>query len=369
MADEGRTNDETTTEVLAMAAAAGFALAGVADARPSDHADAVRAWVAAGRHGTMDWFADELEVRIDPGRLLPGARAVLCVADRYARPARDRRDAAWPPRGRIARYARGDDYHVWIRKRLRTLAARLRERFPAAEFRIACDLLPILERELAGRAGLGGIGKHTLLLRPGEGSYLLLGELVTTLPLSFAPRGTSPAPDPCGACTRCIDACPTQAITPYAVDASRCLSYTTIEHRGPIDPAFHAPTGDWLFGCDVCQEVCPHNLPTRRRRALAVDHRYDERLPSLDLLAVLGWSESDRLAATMRSAVRRASLEMLKRNALICLGNALRAAAVDGRADAEARAAVRARIAEVAADEGEDPLVRSTARDVLGGLG
>lgn len=349
-------------DVLAMARDVGFALVGVADARPSDHAEELRAWVAAGQHGTMDWFAQDLEVRIDPRRLLPGANSVLCVADRYARPKRDARSNAWPPRGRIARYARGGDYHTWIRKRLRTLAARLRKRFPQEEFRIACDLLPILERELAARAGLGGIGKHTLLLRPGEGSYLLLGEVVMTLTLPLGPLPRSAASDPCGSCTRCIDACPTQAIAPYRVDASRCLSYTTIEHRGLIDRSFHAPTDDWLFGCDICQEVCPHNQPVRRRTRLAIHPTYDERLTSFDLLEVLGWSEEDRLAATMRSAVRRASLAMLKRNALICLSNAI------VRCDDPTRAAdARRRMQAIAEDSAESALVRDTARELLAG--
>ncbi|MBL9121928.1 MAG: tRNA epoxyqueuosine(34) reductase QueG [Phycisphaerae bacterium] len=340
-------------EVLGIARDAGFAFAGIADARPSDHAEAIRRWVAEGKHGSMAWFADDLEVRIDPARLLTGARSVLCVADRYALPKRDPRSEVWPPRGRIARYARGDDYHVWIRKRLRRLAARLRERFPSEEFRIACDLLPVLERELAARAGLGGIGKHTLLLRPGEGSYFLLGEVITTLDLPMAP--TAGAADPCGGCTRCIDACPTAAISPYSVDASRCLSYTTIEHRGPIDSSFHRPTADWLFGCDICQEVCPHNQPTRRRAKAAVDEHYRERMVDLDLFEVLGWSEADRLNATMRSALRRAQLSMLKRNAIICLANALAKREDPG---------LRARLVAISQDPSEDDLVRETARQV-----
>jgi epoxyqueuosine reductase len=347
---------EPAKAILDCAHASGFAFAAITDARPSDHADAIRAWFAAGKHGSMAWLADEVEVRIDPAKLLPGARSVLCVADRYAKPKRDRRDDGGAPRGRIARYARGDDYHIWIRKRLRKLAARLRERYPQAEFRIACDLLPILERELAARSGLGAIGKHTLLIRPGEGSYLLLGEVIMTLDLQAA---RSSRVDPCGSCTRCIDACPTGAIEPYSVDASRCLSYTTIEHRGAVPEAFWEATGDWLFGCDICQEVCPHNEPTRRKARLSVDPAYDERVSGFDLLAVLGWSEEDRLRASMRSALRRAELGMLKRNALICIGNALA-----GRRAAES-ASILARIAEVADDAREPEVVRTTARRVL----
>jgi epoxyqueuosine reductase len=347
---------------LDLARGAGFSIAGIADARPSDHAEALRRWIAEGQHGSMAWLADDLEVRIDPGRLLPGVRSVLCVADRYAAPSPERRAASWPPRGRIARYARGQDYHVVMRDKLRALAKELRRRHPGEEFRIACDLLPVLERELAARAGIGLVGKHTLVIEPGGGSWILLGEVLTTVPIERTPRpGRS---DPCGACTLCIEACPTEAITPFAVNASRCLAYTTIEHRGRIDPELLAPTDDWLFGCDLCQEVCPHNGPSRRKRRRPIDPRYAERMSSLDLLEILGWTEEDRLQATLRSAVRRAELEMLKRNAIICLGNAL---AKSGGASVDR--AVVARLEAIAGGAEESALVRSTAADVLARLG
>ena len=348
----GDQRERQRDELIRRAMAEGFALAGVCEALPTPRADAVRSWFAAGKHGSMEWLADELEVRLDPRRLLAGARSVLCLADRYAGYGRDRIAGDWPPRGRIARYARGEDYHVVVRKRLRRLAAALRRDFPGEEFRICCDLLPLLERDVAERAGLGRIGKHTLLIEHGGGSYLLLGEIVTTMDAApSVPR--SGVGDPCGTCVRCIEACPTGAIEPYRVDASKCLSYTTIEHREAIDERFWTPTGDWLFGCDICQEVCPHNQPTRRRRRLPTNPAYEPRLATLDLLAILGWSEADRLAATMRSAVRRAQLAMLKRNAIVCLANA-----VTRRPDT----AIVERLGEIAASEDEDPLVRETAR-------
>jgi epoxyqueuosine reductase len=356
----GAANRALQDEVLALAANAGFALAGIADARPSDHAEHVRAWIADGRHGSMDWLANDLEIRLDPRRMLRGARSVLCVADRYAGPRPDRRsDAAteWPPRGRVARYARGDDYHIVLRKRLRRLAAMLRERFPDERFRIACDLLPVLERELAARAGIGKVGKHTIVLRPGEGSYLLLGEVLMTLDIAEDSRARAKETlDPCGTCTRCIDACPTNAISPFSVDARRCIAYTSIEHRGTIPDDIADATGDWIFGCDICQEVCPHNQPSRRSKRLPVLEVYRERRSELDLLAILGWTEADRQAMFVKSALRRAFLPMWKRNALIALGNALAA-----RRDP----AIERRIAEIAADPNEDDVVRSTAADVL----
>lgn len=365
-----RAAHERLSEVLGLAKAAGFAIAAVTDARPSERGAEIRAWLAAGKHGTMEWLAKDLDIRLDPRRLLTGGKTVLCVADRYARPGADRREDVWPPRGRVARYARGYDYHVWMRKRLRTLSLRLRERFPGERFRHACDLLPILERELAGRAGIGAVAKNTLILRPGEGSYLVLGEILMTLDLPLSPAGPANV-DPCGTCTRCIEACPTAAITPYSVDASRCLSYTTIEHRGVIDESLHAPTDDWFFGCDVCQEVCPHNQPTRARKRLPIDEQYLAKRPDVDLLEVLGWSEEDRLAATMRSALRRAYLPMMKRNALVILGNAWARRPSLASASPEAverEGAVRTRIESIAADEAEAEVVRATARQVLASI-
>jgi epoxyqueuosine reductase len=366
MSDDRDEIAERTRRVLARCRELGFTLAGVADPRPSDRAEAVRRWFAEGKHGSMAWLADEIEVRLDPGRLLSGVRSVICVADRYAGPSMPIADPGSPdrPRGAIARYARGGDYHEVIKRRLKRLVRELRDEFPQERFRHACDLLPLLERELAGRAGLGSIGKHTLLIEPGVGSWLLLGEVLTTLPLAIDPA-SSPGPrrDPCGTCTRCIDACPTRAITPFSVDASRCLAYTTIEHRGEVPDEFHAPTGGWLFGCDVCQEVCPHNAPTRRkRREAGVLPEYAERTASLDLVEILGWSEEDRRRATRASPLRRCLLASFKRNALICLGNAL-----VGRNDAAA-ATMRERIVAIAGDVSEDAVVRSTAAAVLARL-
>jgi len=212
----------------------------------------------------------------------------------------------------------------------------------------------VLERELAARAGVGRVGKHTLVLRPGEGSYLLLGEVLMTLDIPTTP--SSMIADPCGACTQCIDACPTRAIEAFSVDASKCLAYTTIEHRGTIKDELQEQTGDWLFGCDVCQEVCPHNEPTRRNASVAVASWYAPRQTDFDLLSVLGWTESDRQSLLVRSALRRAQLSMWKRNALVCLGNALTVRRDD---------AIIARMQAVADDALEDDLVRATARRVL----
>jgi epoxyqueuosine reductase len=300
----------------------------------------------------MRYLAEHLPQRLDPAQLVPGARSVICVADRY-HDGRPDPEAPAAPRGRIARYARGDDYHAVIRKRLHRLADELARDHPGEAFRACVDTAPVPERELAQRAGLGAAGKHTLLIEPGVGSYLLLGEIVTTLALEpSAPC----AEDPCGTCTRCIDACPTGAISPWSVDATRCISYLTIEHRSAVDERYHAAIGDWIFGCDVCQEVCPHNQPTRRSRAAPVHPAYAPRRDGFDLLEVLGWDEDARRGAFLKSALKRAKLAMMKRNALVAAGNAL------ARGDDPG---LRAQVERIAADAAEDDMVRAAARQVL----
>ncbi len=344
---------DVRSDILRRCRARDFALAGVTSARPTDHADALRDWLDAGQHGEMSYLRDNLDALLDPNRVLDGARTVICVADRYSAGGRDR--PGDPRRGRIARYARGGDYHKVIRKRLFNLCDELRTVHPDHQFRACVDTAPVLEREYAARAGLGAIGKHTLLIEPGVGSWLLLGEILTTLEAATDDDDT-PMVDPCGGCTRCIDACPTDAITPWAVDGTKCISYLTIEHRSPIDKAYHAAIGDWLFGCDICQEVCPHSQPTRRTKRAPVHEAYTPRRTGFDVLEVLRWTEDDRRAAFTGSAMKRAKLDMMKRNALIVAGNALR------RAD---DAALRARIAEIASDTSESDLVRETAAIVL----
>ncbi|RMH11536.1 MAG: tRNA epoxyqueuosine(34) reductase QueG, partial [Planctomycetota bacterium] len=226
-------------------------------AEPSRQGDALRRWLKRGEHGSMAYMARYTDVRTDVRLLLEGARSVVMVADLYATrgAAPDESRSGF---GRVARYARGRDYHKVIKKRLHQLSDELAGQYPGHRFRTFVDTAPVLERELAARCGIGWQGKHTLTIHPQLGSYLLLGGIVTTLELEPPPEQPK-AVDHCGTCTRCIDACPTQAIRPYHVDARKCISYLTIEHRGTIDPEFHEPMGDWIFGCDVCQEVCPHN--------------------------------------------------------------------------------------------------------------
>lgn len=344
-------------EIVTMSRSLGFALAGVCRASPSDYEPELRDWLARGEHGSMGYIAHHLELRLDPAKLAPGAKSIIMVADQYAErgaPGEDPIPGAY--RGRIARYAQGRDYHINMKKRLHRLCDALLETHPGETFRAFVDTAPVLEREHAARAGLGWIGKHTLLINPRIGSWFFLGGILTTL--DIAPPGEQRVmADHCGACTRCIDACPTSAITEYSVNASRCIAYLTIERRETIATEFHTPIGDWIFGCDICQEVCPHNSPRPDARDIgAANASYTSIRTGFDLLDVLGWTERDRGCEFQSSALKRATLDMMKRNAIIALMNEV---------DASGDPAVPAAWQRLADDETESPLVRSAARGAL----
>jgi epoxyqueuosine reductase len=349
---------DRTRWALARAMELGFHAAGVCDAAASSEGDRLRAWLDAGKHGAMHWMRDHVETRLDVRALHPGARSVLVVLLRYADGTPDRIERAWPgegwaaPRGRVARYARGPDYHDLMKRRLGRLQRELERANPGATGRRTCDIEPAMERELAVRAGLGRIGKHTLLISRGLGSWTLIASLVTTVelaPTGPSAAGSTPMDDPCGTCTRCIDACPTRAIEPWSVDARRCISALTLEDRGNLEPSLAALMGDWIAGCDICQEVCPHNQPTRRSRAVGVHPDWHGSSASFDLLEVLDWTDSQRRAAWRAGALRRMSASMAARNAVWALHNAgpgsrdgLKRVAKDGAAPELARHAARA---------------------------
>jgi epoxyqueuosine reductase len=248
------TQDTLTDAVRSRALGLGFHRVGVAPADPlTDDGARLRSWLDAGHHGDMHWLADTPEARADVThpRVLPGAKTVIVCALSYHRG--DEPSAL--PDGSIARYARGRDYHNFLRKRLRKLAAWIR-REHGAEAAPLVDTSPILERAWARRAGVGFVGKHGCVIAPGLGSYLLLGEVVTTLALT----PDAPMDERCGSCTRCLDACPTGAfVRPWVLDARRCISYLTIERAGPIPEELREGVGDRVLGCDACQEVCPFN--------------------------------------------------------------------------------------------------------------
>jgi epoxyqueuosine reductase len=300
-----------TGSVKALARELGFDLVAVGPAGPPEHGAALRRWVEAGHAGTMGYLERRLEERLDPSRVLPGARTAVCVALNYYQG--EREDASWRP---VARYAWGRDYHDVIGPRLERLADHLTQA-AGARSRGYVDTGPVLERDLAARAGLGWIGKNTMLLHPALGSWFFIGVLLTTADLVV----DAPLADRCGTCRACLDACPTGAfVDAYVLDARRCISYLTIEHRGPIDADLHRGMAGWQFGCDVCQDVCPWNrkAPTTRHPELVPETAY----PGADTVSRL---DDAAMRETFRGrALLRAKPAGLRRNALIYLENEIR---------------------------------------------
>ena len=297
----------------------GFDRAGVATLESSEYADAFDAWIERGDHAEMHFLARRREVRLDPSSRLEGSRSVVCVALNYDSGAGDGRQGAendlW--RG-VARYAQGDDYHDVMMRRLRRLGDRIERSFPGTRTRSYVDTGPLLERELAQRAGLGRIGKNTMLLHR-TGSYFLLGEVLTTLELEPA---SERLPDLCGQCTRCLEACPTGALpAPYRLDARRCISNWTIEQRGPFEVEQAEALHGWSFGCDICQEVCPWNGERNPRRVAGLDERL-ARPPergALDLVALATIDRESYVERFRHSPMKRPKRHGLRRNAMAVL--------------------------------------------------
>ncbi len=302
--------------ILSWTAELGLSAAGVAPAERAAGGGFALEWLRRGFHASMHYLARDPGARSDPQKILEGCRSVVCVAIDYADDTFDPA-AEDPNRGRISRYAWGDDYHLVLKEKLELLAGRIREEWPDAGTRIAIDTSPVLEKAFAAGAGLGWIGKHTNLIDPERGSWFFLGELFTTLAL---PRD-APMADHCGTCTRCIDVCPTAAIVePYVLDARRCLSYWTIEHRGPIDAWVQERMGNWIFGCDLCQEVCPWN----REAAARAEVRFAPRGENLgrSLGEWTGITAEEFRLRFKDSAVKRARHDGFVRNIEIAAGNA-----------------------------------------------
>lgn len=293
----------------AQALGIGFDLAGIATLGPVDTAPAFEAWLADGHQGEMDYLRRGAELRQDTTRPEPGMRSALVVALDYG---------GKQPDGPVARYARGDDYHRLMWDKLDALLAWVRaERGAATRGRAYVDTGPILERDLARRAGLGWFGKNTMLIHPRMGSFFFIGSLF--LELELTPDAPF-AEEHCGTCTRCLDACPTQAfVAPGVLDARRCLSYLTIESRSPIPESLASAVGDHLYGCDVCQDVCPWNV--RFAKAAPSDDALVARdwLASLDAPAlareILAMDEATYRERFRGSAMKRAKREGLRRNA------------------------------------------------------
>lgn len=336
---------DRNTAIIAAAREQGFVLAGFAHIRPLDQRkEFIRRWFADGRHDAMAYLACEPERRLDPRRLVPAFKSVVSLAYPYHSPAPPRIDWRRELRGRIAAYALGPDYHRFVLNRARRVADTLANLHPGALARVWVDAGPVLEREWAAEARLGWFGKNTMMLNKREGSYFFLAEIFTDVELE---PSLPPYREHCGTCTSCLDRCPTEALAEgYLMEPRLCISYLTIENRGPIAPTLRPKLSNWIFGCDICQEVCPWNQPFADRIA-------SDLLPSLPELMALDDAGFSRRFAN--SAVKRAKRRGLLRNAAVALGNSGNREAVG----------VLARTVE----REPEPLVRAHAAWALGRLG
>lgn len=335
--------EERAERVRSLTAMEGFDAVGIARLSPATTGAFFRRWLGRGDHAGMGWLERRIERRLDPRELLPGARAAVVVAWRYAPLAPDEDEPPNELWRRVARYARGEDYHGFVLRRLERVGDRIAAEFPGTRHRAYVDTGAILERELAALAGLGSIGKNTCLLSPSQGSWFLLGELLVTLELEQDP----PLGDLCGDCARCLEACPTGALAePFRLDARRCISYWTIEHRAEIPVEMRRSVGEWVFGCDVCQEVCPWN---GRPQPLA--GRSEARVPAdlraLDLVDLLRLPEEELQVRLSGSPLLRPKVAGLRRNAAAALGVLGREDAVPRLEEAmgDASAVVRGQVA------------------------
>jgi epoxyqueuosine reductase len=290
----------------------GFDPVGIAAATEADTFPQLRDWIDKDYAGEMHYLPRRADAYRHPRSIFPKVRSVLMVGMSYNPGVSGQESGA-----RIARYARGADYHDVLRERLGELLARIHSEIPSCKGRGVVDTAPLLERDFARRAGLGWFGKNTMLLNKRLGSYLFLGALLLDLELRpDAAHETSH----CGSCTACLEACPTGAFaSPYVLDSRRCISYLTIELRGPIPAELREGVGDWLFGCDVCQEVCPWNRKALPGSEPALEPRHD--LEAVDAIEVLGLSEEDFRRRFRGTALMRTKRRGLLRNAALVLGN------------------------------------------------
>lgn len=292
----------------------GFLACGIAKAqRLDEEAERLEDWLARGLHGSMSWMENHFEKRIDPTRLVDGAQTVISVIDTYYQPTH--RHPADPHVGRISRYAWGDDYHQVMKQKLFELLAWLEQRAGAITGRAFVDSAPVMDKVWAARSGLGWIGKNTNLISRSAGSFFFVGEIIVDLVLD----PDEPGLDYCGTCTKCIDACPTDALfQPYAIDSNRCIAYLTIEHREDDIPSELASKfGGWIFGCDICQDVCPWNKFAQPHRDAA--YRPRDGVVSTPLRE---WIEIDLEEYRRRfrnNPVKRARYDGLKRNIRLAL--------------------------------------------------
>lgn len=346
--------DSLETIIKRQAAELGFELVGIAAAETPPGVNRLDAWLARGCAGEMHYMHSQAEARRQPTAILPGVRSIVVVGMSYRPPHNATAEAVSPGdaeadqlRGRISNYAWGRDYHRVVREHLEELLHFVQEQRPGCRGRAVVDTAPLLERDFARLAGLGWFGKNTMLIHKRLGSYFFIGALLLDLSLS---------PDPpfeanhCGTCTRCLDACPTGAfLGPYELDARRCISYLTIELRGPVPRELRAGMGNWVFGCDVCQEVCPWNR--KAPAATKTDFLPGQGKAAPDLPSLLALTPDEFRRWSQDTTLTRAKRRGMLRNAAIALGNAKNPKAVP---------------ALIQALDDPEPLVRGAAAWALG---
>ena len=286
----------------------GFNKVGIVGAESlEDEGRRLKEWLARGHHGQMSWMARDVHKRISPHEIFPQARSVVVVALNYYTPHQHQQS---PATGKVSRYAWGDDYHDVMKEKLLSLLSWIKEQEPRVEGKVCVDIQPTMDKAWAVRAGLGWLGKHSNVITPEHGSWVFIGELLLNIDLEHEGERIE---DHCGTCTLCIDACPTAAITePYVVDSNKCISYATIELRAPELPA-ELDLAGWLYGCDICQDVCPWN----RFEQSTVETRFEPRDGSVnaELGEILELTPETYAARYRGSAIKRAKLGGLQRNA------------------------------------------------------
>lgn len=313
------TPEQLVSQIRSLATDLGFQQLGISQPDIGQHERWLQTWLAAGYHGDMEWMASHGSKRTRPAELVPGTQRVISVRMDYlpAEPAMAKR-LGQPERAYISRYALGRDYHKLMRRRLQQLAERIQALVGPFGYRAFVDSAPVMERALATRAGLGWIGKNTMLINRQAGSYFFLGELYTDLPL---PLDSSYEQEHCGRCRACLDKCPTQAfVGPHVLDARRCISYLTIELKGSIPLELRPMMGNRVFGCDDCQLVCPWNRFARP--SAEDDFKPRHQLDQAKLVSLFRWDEETFLRNTEGSPIRRIGHERWLRNLAVGLGNA-----------------------------------------------
>jgi epoxyqueuosine reductase len=300
--------DTLTHKIKSRARELGFSKVGIARAEElSAEGTKLREWLGRRYHGTMDWMAKNVDKRVDPRLILPNAQSVVCVAMNYYTDVHHVDD---PTVGKISRYAWGEDYHIVVTERLRQLFAFITTEHPAVTGKLYVDTGPVMDKAWAVRAGIGWLGKHTNVITKEYGSWVFLGEIILDVPLEY----DEPMADFCGSCTACIEACPTGAIVePYLLDSTRCISYLTIEYRESFSSDAASHLEHWVYGCDICQDVCPWNRFQQPTQEAAFEPRAENIAPKLSELAEM--TEAEFRERFRRSPVKRTKHEGLVRNA------------------------------------------------------